>query len=113
MTDPFYFPTDARALPEAVSNMRAAKEASAMVNVIEAVAAVLDMSDPDHEAFADSAADCLAALLALEPEIRRILDAVVEPSVQAMSAPAFRTTHASKSERTSLAATRPIIGPIG
>jgi hypothetical protein len=59
--------------------MRAANPAKAMINVIEAVAAVLDMSDPEHEAFADSAADCLDALLALEPEIRRILNAVVGP----------------------------------
>lgn len=35
---------------------------------IEAVAAVLDMSDPDHKLFADSAADCLDALARQVPE---------------------------------------------
>jgi len=40
---------------------------------------VLDMSDPDHESFADSAADCLDTLLAHEQEIRRILTALAGP----------------------------------
>ena len=69
----------ARSLTEAAANTRAMGEASAMAKVIEAVAAVLDMSDPDHESFADSAADCLDALLAHEQEIRRILTALAGP----------------------------------
>ena len=69
----------ARSLTEADANARALGEASAMAKVIEAMAAVLDMSDPDHESFADSAADCLDALLAHEQEIRRILTALAGP----------------------------------
>ena len=69
----------ARSLTEAAANTRAMGEASAMAKVIEAVAAVLDMSDPDHESFADSAADCLDALLAHEQEIRRILTGLAGP----------------------------------
>jgi hypothetical protein len=34
-----------------------------MVRLLQAVAGVIAMSDPDDEAFADSAADCLEALL--------------------------------------------------
>jgi hypothetical protein len=34
-----------------------------LIRILQAVAHVLNMSDPDHEAFVDSAADCLDALL--------------------------------------------------
>jgi hypothetical protein len=34
-----------------------------MVRLLQGVAGVIAMSDPDDEAFADSAADCLEALL--------------------------------------------------
>jgi len=37
------------------------------------VAHVLDMSDPEHPAFADSAADCLDELLRHEAAIRALL----------------------------------------
>jgi len=112
MTSPISCPAGTCALSEAVSNTRAAAEANAMVNVIEAVAAVLDMSNPDHEAFADSAADCLDALLALEPEIRRMLDAVVEPSGARNVGANIAHSACLATEPTSLAATQPITGPI-
>ena len=73
----------ARSLTESAANARAMGEAGAMAKAIEAVAAVLDMSDPDHESFADSAADCLDALLAHEQEIRRILTALADPPAAA------------------------------
>lgn len=73
----------ARSLTEAAANARAMGEASALAKAIEAVAAVLDMSDPDHKSFADSAADCLDALLAHEQEIRRILTALADPPAAA------------------------------
>lgn len=62
----------ARPLPEAAANVRAMGEAAAMARVIHAMLGVIDMSDPDHPTFADSAADCLDALLIHAGEIRRI-----------------------------------------
>jgi len=44
-----------------------------VLNLFERIAHVLDMSDPDHPHFADSAADCLDALLEIGPEISSIL----------------------------------------
>jgi hypothetical protein len=44
-----------------------------MLRILRAVAQVLDMSDPDHEAFVDSAADCLDALLLQQETLRALL----------------------------------------
>jgi ABC-type transporter Mla subunit MlaD len=44
-----------------------------MHRILQAVARVLDMSDPDHEAFVDSAADCLDALLEQQEPLRALL----------------------------------------
>ena len=41
--------------------------------LIRDVLAVCDMSDPENENFADSAADCLDALLQLEPAMRALV----------------------------------------
>lgn len=48
-------------------------EAPAMLAALRSVAAVLDMSDPGSENFADSAADCLDALLSDCAEVPAIL----------------------------------------
>jgi ABC-type transporter Mla subunit MlaD len=44
-----------------------------MLRILQAVAQVLDMSDPDHDTFVDSAADCLDALLAQQELLRTLL----------------------------------------
>jgi hypothetical protein len=51
-------------LAEAQTNLRV---------MLRATAQVLDMSNPDHDAFVDSGADCLDALLRQERAIRQIL----------------------------------------
>lgn len=45
-----------------------------MIRLLASVSAALDMSDPDHPSFADSAADCLDALLQEGEAIRALLD---------------------------------------
>jgi hypothetical protein len=52
----------ARRYDEALANLRLIARAPTMLRLLRAVSQVLDMSDPDHEAFVDSAADCLDAL---------------------------------------------------
>ena len=47
-----------------------------MIRTIEAIAEVIAMSDPDSATFADSAADCLDALLIEAPAIAAILTAL-------------------------------------
>ena len=44
-----------------------------MLRLIRHVVQVIDMSDPDHPTFADSAADCLDALLGEEEALRALL----------------------------------------
>lgn len=44
-----------------------------MLRLIKAVLGVCDMSNPAHDDFADSAADCLQELLLHEPEMREIV----------------------------------------
>jgi hypothetical protein len=44
-----------RRYDEALTNLRLMTRAPAMLRILRAVAQVLDMSDPDHEAFVDSA----------------------------------------------------------
>lgn len=60
-------------LAEAQTNLRVMAEAANMLGVLRASAHVLDMSDPEHDAFVDSGADCLDALLRQELAIRQIL----------------------------------------
>ena len=45
----------------------------AMLGLLTSVAHVLDMSDPEHPAFADSAADCLDELLRHAEPLRALL----------------------------------------
>lgn len=52
---------------------RIAAEAPAMLAALQRVAAVMDMSDPESANFADSAADCLDALLNDCADVVRIL----------------------------------------
>lgn len=77
-----------RLYPEAAANVRMMALARDMAEVIEVVAAVIEMSDPDHPSFVDSGADCLAALLERASDvlrIRRTLRAPVGPGAQACS----------------------------
>lgn len=62
-----------RRYDEALANLRLMTRAPAMLRILQAVAHVLDMSDPDHEAFVDSAADCLDALLQQQEPLRALL----------------------------------------
>lgn len=62
-----------RRYDEALANLRLMTQAPAMLRILQAVARVLDMSDPDHEAFVDSAADCLDALLRQQEPLRALL----------------------------------------
>jgi hypothetical protein len=62
-----------RRYDEALANLRLMARAPAMLRLLQAVAHVLDMSDPDHDAFVDSAADCLDALLAQQEPLRTLL----------------------------------------
>ncbi|WP_206245704.1 hypothetical protein [Novosphingobium terrae] len=68
-----------RAYPEATANVRAMALAREMAEVIELVAAVIEMSDPEHPAFVDSAADCLAALLERQGDVQRLRRALRAP----------------------------------
>jgi len=63
----------ARELDEALANLNLMARAPAMLRLVEHVVDVLDMSDPDHPAFADSAADCLDALLVHDASLRALL----------------------------------------
>lgn len=63
----------ARGFDEARTNVRAMARAPQMLMLLHHVAHVLDMSDPDHPVFADSAADCLEALLAHDAALRALL----------------------------------------
>ena len=69
----------ARHFDEALANARAMARAPQMLAMLEAVAGVVDMSDPEHPAFADSAADCLDALLAHEAALQALLAELAPP----------------------------------
>lgn len=60
-------------LGEARTNLRVMAEAANMLGVIRAAAHAIDMSNPEHEAFVDSGADCLDELLRQDFAIRQIL----------------------------------------
>jgi hypothetical protein len=47
--------------------------APALLRLVRQIVHVLDMSDPDHPAFADSAADCLDELLRHEAPLRALI----------------------------------------
>lgn len=81
----------ARRLDEAAANARAMTEGAAMAKVMRCLGVILDQSDPDHESFADSAADCLDGLLAQREEIRRILEALDGMAIKA--GPGLRIAH--------------------
>jgi hypothetical protein len=61
---------------EAQVNLQAMTDAANMLGVLRAAAHVLDMSNPCHSSFADSAADCLDELLRQELAIRQILNRI-------------------------------------
>ncbi|MBB4859165.1 hypothetical protein HNO88_002494 [Novosphingobium chloroacetimidivorans] len=62
-------------MPLAPSSVPAAN----IAEVLQDVVGVIDMSDPEHGSFADSAADCLDELLRHETPIRAALAAVSAP----------------------------------
>jgi hypothetical protein len=62
-----------RRYDEALANLRLMTRAPAMLRILQAISQVLDMSDPDHDAFVDSAADCLGALLEQQEPLRDLL----------------------------------------
>lgn len=62
-----------RRYDEALANLRLMARAPAMLRLLQAVAQALDMSDPDHDTFVDSAADCLDALLAQQELLQTLL----------------------------------------
>ena len=62
-----------RRFDEALANVRAMARAPGMLSLLASVAHVLDMSDPEHPAFVDSAADCLDELLRHEEPLRALL----------------------------------------
>lgn len=63
-----------RRYDEALANLRLMARAPSMLRILQAVSRVLDMSDPDHEAFVDSASDCLDALLQQQEPLRTLLE---------------------------------------
>ena len=63
----------ARPFEEALTNLNVMARAPTLLRLIEDVVHVLDMSDPEHPAFADSAADCLDELLRHEEALRGLL----------------------------------------
>ncbi len=62
-----------RSFDEALANVRVMARAPAMLRLLRSVMDVIDMSDPEHPAFADSAADCLDELLRHEAALRALL----------------------------------------
>jgi len=63
----------ARRYDEALANLRLIARAPVMLRLLQSVAQVLDMSDPDNDAFADSAADCLDELFQQQEPLRGLL----------------------------------------
>lgn len=59
----------------AVSNMETTRtdRAPCIIETLQAIVGVLDMSDPNHPSFADSAADCLDELLRHDADVRALL----------------------------------------
>jgi hypothetical protein len=75
-----------RRFDEALANVRAMARAPAMLGLLASVVHVLDMSDPEHPAFVDSAADCLDELLRHEEALRALLaDFALGTNVQALA----------------------------
>lgn len=83
----------ARSYGEASANVRAMAVAPEMAGVIHAVAAVIDMTDPDHPSFVDSGADCIEVLLRLQPAVQRLRQALVDRLSGATKGPAHSHTH--------------------
>ena len=61
-----------RPIAEAAANAQMMAAARQMADLIPILAHILDMSDPEHDDFADSAADCLGVLLSQHDQIRRL-----------------------------------------
>lgn len=76
-----------RRYDEALTNLRLMTRAPAMIRILQAVAHVLNMSDPDHEAFVDSAADCLDALLQQQAPLRALLSEFQHEASERMCQP--------------------------
>ncbi|WP_199183719.1 hypothetical protein [Novosphingobium sp. HII-3] len=62
--------------------------APCVLTVLTAIAGVIDMSNPDHPTFADSAADCLDELLRHEADIRALIARAEGYRTSCKSAPA-------------------------
>jgi hypothetical protein len=54
-----------------------ARFAAETIEVLQAIVGVIDMSDPEHSTFADSAADCLDELLRHNARIRALLGTAI------------------------------------
>lgn len=67
-----------RPIGEAQANLSAVALIPEMVRLLQGVAGVIAMSDPDDEAFADSAADCLEALLKHTDALQSVLQTLGE-----------------------------------
>lgn len=66
-------PEEIAAIRKARVEMRAKDNAIKMANILIRILGVCDMADPEHENYADSAADCLQALLEEEATIREVI----------------------------------------
>ena len=83
----------ARSYPEASATVRAMALGHEMAGVIHAVAAVIDMTDPDHPSFVDSGADCIEVLLRLQPTVVRLRQALLRPLTGAAPVSTHSHTH--------------------
>lgn len=77
----------ARPFDEALANLHMMAQVPAMLRLVRQIVHVLDMSDPDHPAFADSAADCLDELLRHEAPLRTLLAELLPNTAPAPTAP--------------------------
>lgn len=59
----------------AITSQEAARtdQVPSIIETLQAIVGVIDMSDPEHPSFADSAADCLDELLRHDADIRALL----------------------------------------
>lgn len=77
----------ARPFDEARTNLNMMARAPALLRLVRQIVHVLDMSDPAHPAFADSAADCLDELLRHEATLRTLLTEFLPNTAPAPAAP--------------------------
>jgi hypothetical protein len=77
-----------------------------IAEVMRAIVGVIDMSNPEHETFADSAADCLDELLRHDERIRASLAAVIAAQAEAqIGDPGLRIEPVHMDDRTPSAGT--------